>query len=437
MPISPSRKAAFDVLHRVCTKDAYAADLLHSGLLDGLSAADRALATEITMGVLRWQQPLENALTVHLTKSSVRLDHEVRTALLMGAYQLVFLNRIPASAAVNDSVALVKRARKHSAAGLVNAVLRKIADDKDALLERKIFDTVAAHPAWLVERWSRRYGEQITQKICAFDQQVPVTAIRCTRAVKAELGSEGVRVEHGHICRQAWRVAAGDVTATKAFREGRVAIQDEASQLVALLLEGGARILDCCAAPGGKTALIAERNRSAKIVATELHEHRFRLMRKRVRVANVEFLHLDARQLPAQKISPFDRVLADMPCSGTGTLARNPEIKWRLKPEDLTDLAGRQREILRAALECVAPGGTLVYSTCSLEPEENEQVIEDILKSDPRFALRSCRELLQKLESEEELVAGITEQITSGEFLRTIPGVHDCDGFFAALICRI
>ncbi len=203
-------------------------------------------------------------------------------------------------------------------------------------------------------------------------------AVRLADAgTEAELRLDGIDLAPGQLLASARRVRAGNVSGTRAFAEGRVAIQDEASQLVALLVGTGSRILDCCAAPGGKTRVLAERNPEASIVALELHAHRARLLRKLVPASNVEVINSDV--LDFKTSTGFDRVLADVPCSGTGTLAHNPEIKWRLKRGDLADLHGRQLAILRAAMQQVAPGGRLVYSTCSLEPEENEEVVEEVL----------------------------------------------------------
>jgi 16S rRNA (cytosine967-C5)-methyltransferase len=227
------------------------------------------------------------------------------------------------------------------------------------------------------------------------------------------------------------RVEKGDMTRTAAFREGRVTIQDEGSQLVAALVGRGQRLLDCCAAPGGKTAVLADRNPQASIVAAELHPQRARLLRRLVRQENVQVIAANAEQLPVS--GEFDRVLADVPCSGTGTLARNPEIKWRLKPEDLRDLHGRQVAIARSALEQLAPGGRLVYSTCSLEREENEAVVKEVLGGfDVR--LLDCRGELEGMQERGELVWRDLDSLLQGPFLRTLPGVHPCDGFFAAMI---
>ena len=229
-------------------------------------------------------------------------------------------------------------------------------------------------------------------------------------------------------------VISGDVTRTPAFEQGHISIQDEASQLVALLVGSGESILDCCAAPGGKTALLARRNPKSTVVASELHPHRARLLRALARSPNVRVIGADARQLPLSKT--FDRILVDVPCSGTGTLARNPEIKWRLRAEDLADLQSRQIAILKSALARLASGGRLVYSTCSLEPEENEAVVKAALAGASDFSIADCREELERLHQSGDLRVTDIESLLSGPYLRTIPGVHSCDGFFAAIIQR-
>jgi 16S rRNA (cytosine967-C5)-methyltransferase len=210
-------------------------------------------------------------------------------------------------------------------------------------------------------------------------------------------------------------------------------IQDEASQLVALLLAQGERILDCCAAPGGKTRILAERSPAAIVVAMELHPHRAQLLRRLVPAPNVHVIAADARTIPFQ--ATFDRILADVPCTGTGTLARNPEIKWRLSPEDIDRMQAYQLEILSAAMRQVARGGQLVYSSCSLEPEENEAVVEQALQKSPHFRLIDMRDPLVELRKHGTLVCS-ADSLIQGPYLRTIPGVHACDGFFAGLLER-
>jgi 16S rRNA (cytosine967-C5)-methyltransferase len=198
------------------------------------------------------------------------------------------------------------------------------------------------------------------------------------------------------------------------------------------LLVGGGRILDCCAAPGGKTAILADRNPGSKITAIELHPHRARLLRRLLPADNVKVAAADARHLPFG--GTFESVLVDVPCSGTGTLARNPEIKWKLRPEDLVDLKTRQIDILRSAAARVISGGHLVYSTCSLEQEENSDLVEQFLTENNSFKIVDCRETLDQLRAEGELVWPQLESLVKGPYLRTIPGVHPCDGFFAAIL---
>lgn len=441
MPISPARTTAFDILLRVEREQAYAADLLHSAQYEKLSSADHGLATEIVMGVLRWQSLLDLELARFSSQKLEKLDTEVLVSLRMAAFQLMFLDRVPARAAVHESVELVKRARKRSAAPFVNALLRKITTrvEVSAVFEAKedIPDLARrfAHPLWIVERWEHAYGWNKVQQIVRANQQVPTTAIRLTNTDdRVALEAEGIRVRSGQFLKQAALVESGDVSRSKMFRAGRVAIQDEGSQLVAQLIEGGRQILDCCAAPGGKTRIMAERNPAASITAVEIHPHRARLLRKLVGKERIAVVAGDARQLPLR--GQFDRILVDVPCSGTGTLSRNPEIKWRLKPDDLLDLQARQIAILHSAMANLTPGGTLVYSTCSLEREENQDVVAAALASASGFQVLDIRSRLEELRSESELIWADLDSLVEGPFLRTLPGVHPCDGFFAAILSK-
>lgn len=438
---SPARAAAFDVLLRVEQQDAFASELLHSSRLDALSTADRALATELTLGVLRWRSHLDGLIARASSQPLSKLDAEVLIALRLGAYQLAFLDRIPARATVDESVELAKRAGRTFSAPFVNAVLRKLSSrpaslQPPAIVGAPTADTLAAayaHPLWLVERWAQEYGVGHAQRICEADQQAPEAVLRLAdAALEAELREQGIELDPGRIMTRARRVLSGDVTQTRAFAEGRVHLQDEASQLVAALVGKGSRILDCCAAPGGKTSALAAANPEAQVLAVELHPHRARTLRRLVPATNVRVLAADATALPLTQ--EFDRVLADVPCSGTGTLARHPEIKWKLMAEDLDDLHRRQAAILRAALQRLAPGGRLVYSTCSLEKEENEAVVEEAQSSGMR--LLDCREELHRLHQEGALAWPDIDSLARGVYLRTLPGVHPCEGFFAAIVER-
>jgi 16S rRNA (cytosine967-C5)-methyltransferase len=465
MPVSAARTAAFDILLRVERDDAYAMELLHSDALNKLSTRDHGLATELVMGVLRWQSLLDEKLTAASSQKLARLDLEVLVALRLGAYQLRFLSRVPARAAIFESVELVKSAQNRSAASFVNAVLRKIgtAAPEDYLgdiaksPDAKTLACNAAHPPWLVTRWVDHYGLESARKICTQNQSVPTVALNVNDVTGAELANEGVQLSPGQLLLSARRVSAGHVTKTHAYRDGHIFIQDEASQLVALLASqrkqgpfsaANGPILDCCAAPGGKTALMARCNARAKVFAIDLHPHRARLLQKLHRRNNILIVAADARQLPFSK--SFDRILADVPCSGTGTLAHNPEIKWRLKKRDLQDFQSRQLAILKSALGQLSVGGRAVYSTCSLENEENEAVIKAALDNAHEFRVIDMRTQLELLRQTGELFSEtviseptISESaindigsLLAGPYLRTIPGVHSCDGFFAAMIER-
>jgi 16S rRNA (cytosine967-C5)-methyltransferase len=445
MVISPARKTAFDILLRVEQQDAYASELLHSSQSARLSPADHGLATELVMGVLRWRSWLDEQILRHSSQRLEKLDAEVLTALRLAAYQLSFLDRIPGRAAVHESVELVKWARKRSAVAFANAVLRKLSHS--ALEPKPVRALIAADaveelsrsfapPRWLVERWVRQFGRAITEKICAHDQSIPETAVRLASAsVEKQLAEEGVVLAPGRLLASARRVQSGDITRTRSFRDGLVSIQDEASQLTALLAGKASSILDCCAAPGGKTRILAAQNPGAMVLAVDLHPHRARLLRKLVLEKNVQVIAADVLRLPVNR--PFERVLVDVPCSGTGTLARNPEIKWRLTGEDLMDLQTRQLAILQSATRYAAPGGRLIYSTCSLEPEENSAVVEKALELDRSLRLLDCRVELEQLGAQAGLAWSDLDSLTSGPYLRTIPGIHPGDGFFAAILEKI
>ena len=437
--VSPARAAAYEILMRVEREDAFASELLHAHRFERLSPADHGLATELVLGVLRWRSRLDAVIASASSQPIAKIDAEVLTALRLGVYQFGWLERVPARAAINESVELVKAARKRSAAGFVNAVLRKLAAHRGWRDRPALATTPAAlaetfaHPTWLVERWMTEFGIDYARKICEYDQQTPVTAIRLRDPeVENDLLAAGIELAPGALLTDARRVLSGDLTKTKAFREGRVVIQDEASQLVAALLGRASRLLDCCAAPGSKTSAFADRNPDATILAADLHPHRARLLRRLVRAGHVHVIAADASNLPVK--AHFDRVLADVPCSGTGTIARNPEIKWRLCPDDLADLHARQVAILSSALSHVAPGGRMLYSTCSLEREENEEVMIEVMNELPGYRFLDCAVELHNLRDSGRLAWPDIASLTSGPFLRTIPGVHPCDGFFAALV---
>ncbi len=454
MGISPARRLAFDVLLRVETEAAYASELLHARLNATGQAAvqptDAALATELVFGALRWQRRLDFLLDRQLRGKSP-LDPEVRIALRLGAYQLLCLTRVPARAAVNESVDLAKAARKRSAAGLVNAVLRRLElaqsqADLASLLPPGLplaerLGITHSHPTWLVQRWLARWDESRVTALLSADNSTPPLVGAFAYPERRETTLEAMR-RAGVECEPApWLLHAIAITSgarhlTPFLRRGAFHLQDEASQMVAHLLgvHPGHRVLDLCAAPGGKTlALARAASPGPPLIAADLHLHRLRAMRRRLAsagVAGVRHLALDASQ-PLPFSSRFDRILVDAPCSGTGTLARNPEIRWRLQPRDLAALRARQAQLLARALERLAPGGRLVYSTCSLEPEENEEVLAAVLASRPGFRpVSGAAELGPALRDP----AGVARLFDSQGRFRTFPPDHGADGFFAVAL---
>jgi 16S rRNA (cytosine967-C5)-methyltransferase len=453
MPISAARKIAFEVLRRVEAEGAYASDVLHAELGADVKPADAALATELTLGVLRWRRLLEFLIERQLKKPLSRLDLAVALSLRIGLYQLRFLARVPARAAVNESVELVKRAKKSSAAPLVNAVLRRLAEEAKqpatillppGVTPAERLAILHSHPTWMVERWLSRWGEAQTIKLLEANNRVPRLSCLLHEPARqleifAELKKEGLQIEPGRLLRSAFAVSGGSPARTEAFRKGRISIQDEGSQAIPLLLEAheGDHVLDLCAAPGGKTAqLVRAAGEKGVVVAADHHAHRLRAMRDqftRLGLRNIRMIELDATQ-PLPFKEKFQRILVDAPCSGTGTLARHPEIRWRLEPPQLAELRRLQVAMLANAVSSLSSGGRLVYSTCSMEPEENEEVVAEVLRG-----LRSIRQLgsgeaARALTA--HLVAGVEASSLfdgSGQF-RTFPRELPVDGFFAAIV---
>jgi 16S rRNA (cytosine967-C5)-methyltransferase len=441
--VSPARAAAFQILMAVERGKAHSDELLRGKNVSALSEADRHLATALVLGSLRWQIWLDAQIDPLLKRPNAKLDPEARVPLRMGAYQLLKMDRIPAHAAIDESVALTKQAGHQFAARMVNAVLRKLsggAPRPEPSDEPLAGDAATeAYPRWMVERWVRFYGEDAAQTICRHGQSQPITAIRVIDSgAEAELVTADIELTPGSLLEGARIVTSGDVTAIAAFREGRVRLQDEGSQLVAEIAGRGDAILDCCAAPGGKTLILAERNPTTHLVACEVSAERLAQLQERLALLDerVEFRHGDAGAL--RDSDAFDVVLADVPCSGTGTLGRNPEIRHRLREEDLARQAERQEAILRAAIRAVRPGGRVVYSTCSLEPEENEQVVAKLLAGAPDAQVIPMQERIAELASEgilkPESAESLRNCVTSEGYLRLLPGKFQTDGFFIAML---
>jgi 16S rRNA (cytosine967-C5)-methyltransferase len=453
--ISPARKIAYEVLHRVEAEGAYASDLLHAELNARIKPEDAGLATELVMGVLRWRRQLDFFLEQHLKKPVAKLDLPVALALRIGLYQLRFLQRIPPSAAVNESVDLVKIARKTSAATLVNAVLRRTTNEARIPAEKLVPQSIPAaerlailhsHPTWLVERWLATRGEQQTIALLEANNRAPrltcaLHDLKRQEEIFAALQHAGLRIAPGNILQSAFAVSGGSPTRTESFRSGAISIQDEASQTVPLLLDVQAsdRVLDLCAAPGGKTPPLARAaSANSIIIATDRHAHRLRAMReqfKRLQLTRVRLVELDAAQnLPFGVL--FNRILVDAPCSGTGTLARHPEIRWRLQPEQLKEFHALQVSLLKSALQQLAPAGRLVYSTCSMEQEENEQVVHEALRGSGGLKRNEGNEVAHGLKGKLVSTREAETLFDRDGYFRTTPGPLETDGFFAAIITK-
>ena len=454
-PVTRARKSAraiaFCILLDTERKGAFASELLHSRLAGEADPREAALTTELVMGTLRWQRTLDFFIERYARRRAAKLDAEVLIALRMGIYQLRHLQRIPARAAVNESVELARRARKSSAAALVNAVLRRASTETDkppAVLLSAELDSAErlgiehSHPTWMVERWLRKFGRQKTIELLEWNNRAPAQVISVLDAshrdeMMESLKSAGFEIAPGRLLRDAAVVRKGNIAAAAGFEDGSIAIQDEASQMIPLLLDVrvGNSVLDLCAAPGGKTLTLARKaGAGTLVVACDIHESRLRGMHERFQstgAKNVALVALDGtRMLPFA--SKFDRILVDAPCSGTGTLARNPEIRWRLRPEDLIALHSRQVALLTCALNSLTESGALIYSTCSLEPEENELVVREALAANGQFHTEPVHIPAGKLAEGLEAKDVLDE---NGAF-RTFPPVHHTDGFFAVVIRR-
>jgi 16S rRNA (cytosine967-C5)-methyltransferase len=409
--VTPARMAAFEILKLVGEGKGHSDELLHSGRLEALSGEDRNLTTALVMGVLRWQIALDARIRLLLQRPEQRLSEPVAIALRMGAFQLLHMDRIPAHAALSESVELCKAAGEPHAAGMVNAILRKVATAPRQGL--KLHESTAAfaerlgHPLWMVERWEKEYGRAAAMKICEADQR--------------ELAEGGMFAESGSDWPQ----------------------MDDGSRLVAEIaaaaMPKAQRVWDCCAAPGGKTLVLARRLGEAEILASDVSAKRLAQMEARLRrysyAERVQCEVVDAANAKGIEGS-FDLILCDAPCSGTGTLAENPEIRHRLKVGELVRQAERQNAILQGALKRLAPAGRLVYSTCSLEPEECERVVETVLRGGG-LRMVAVDGLLAEL-GEQGIFLGeveLTSAVRDGA-LRTLQGVHSCDGFYAVVLER-
>jgi 16S rRNA (cytosine967-C5)-methyltransferase len=453
--IAPARLAAYQVLRAVSSgrSDLPTALAKVRGTLN--DERDRALAGEIATGTLRWQGAFDAVIASFAGRPSRKLDGEILDILRMTAFQLLHLDRVPASAAVNDAVDLARKAGKKSASGLVNAVLRRISRERNNLplpprptppkggwhFSAKVpatfyLSTTLSHPEWLVSRWLDRYGFEATEAWAMFDNSpAPLTLranlLRTSRdEIAAALASHGVETTPTRFAPQGLTVTTGNPLLTPLAGEGLFLVQDESSQLVAQLtaVKPGEHVLDACASPGGKTtAMAGAMGDRGFIVATDLRGRRVDLLRRTIAAAGATCARVVQADvgaaLPFRTV--FDCVLLDAPCTGLGTLRRDPEIRWRRTEDSLAQLAATQLVMLDRAAGVVKPGGRLVYATCSSEPDENEEVVDRFLSAHPEFA-RAPQLIPSDLDPFRTPV---------GDF-RTLPFRDQLEAFFAAMLVK-
>ena len=450
--IAPARLAAYEVLRAVSDGRGDLPHALARARAHLTDERDRALAGEIATGTLRWQAAFDHVIAAFARRPIAKLDPEVIAILRLSMFQLLHLDRVPASAAVNDAVNLTRKAGKKSAAMLVNALLRRVSRerkklplparpgdggrDRDGALA--YLSVTLSHPRWLVARWLDRYGFDAAEQWAQFDNAPAPLTLRANRLrlsreeLAARLREHGVETEPGEFAPDALIVRAGNPLLTPLASDGVFVVQDEASQLVVEFanVRSPARVLDACASPGGKTtALAAMTGDRGLIVASDVRHRRVELLAQTVRASgarSVRIVHADAsKSLPFGPV--FDLVLVDAPCSGLGTLRRDPDIRWRRAESDFPALVELQLSILEHAAAVVTRGGVLIYSTCSSEPEENDAVVDALLSRHPDFALVDLRE---------DGVPLLHPVLDDRGMLRTLPHVHGLEAFFAAALLR-
>ena len=448
MTVSPPRQAAFNTLLRIEKERSYADILIDRELAHGqLVGADRGLFTELVYGILRKQGSLDHIIAQFSSTPLAKLERSVLLILRIGLYQLFFLDRIPASAAVNESVNLAKSAAP-KAAGFVNAVLRSADRGRDKIVyPDPTTEPVAylaarySHPEWIAAAWLEQLGMAEAEQLAAVMAEQPPLTIRVNSLqlgrdeLISRLAGEGVEAEPCRCSPYGLKITSQVAVARLSlFSEGLFSIQDEASQLATLLLtpRPDEQILDLCAAPGGKSGFIAELSEDkASISACDRHPRRVAQIGEtaaRLGLQSITTHTVDAsKPLPPLSAPLFDRILVDAPCSGIGVIHRNPEGKWWKQPSDLAGLAAAQGRILNSAAERLKPGGVLVYSTCSTTVQENEEVVENFLNLHPEFVIEPVSRALPVMAPME----------TPQGFFRSWPHRDEMDGFFAARLLKL
>jgi 16S rRNA (cytosine967-C5)-methyltransferase len=436
------RGIAVKILNRVERTDSYLDKVLDAELrLPDLSDLDKGLLSEIVHGVLRWQGRLDWILNGFSHGNFAKSEINVKNTLRVALYQILFLDRIPHAAAVNEGVEFIKRIRGDKPAGLVNAVLRNIIRNIEGIRYPELGDDQVqylsvyySHPQWMVRRWVGRYGAEETAKLLAANNERPDLSLRVNRlkstpgAFRETAERQQIKLTPSSLLEYFFRTKSlTRIGQMELFRGGYFTIQDESAALPCLLLDPrpGERVLDLCAAPGGKTTNLAELMRNqGEIIAVDKYEAKLRMIQgscDRLGLRNVS-LHLgDAEVLD---LPPANRVLLDAPCSGLGVLTKKPDIKWKRDIADIRKLAAIQTSMINNAARLVGPGGVLVYCTCTTEPEENEEIVQRFLQTHSDFELEPAGRFVP------------ASFVSNDGFLRTMPHVHGMDGSFAARLLR-
>jgi 16S rRNA (cytosine967-C5)-methyltransferase len=444
VPVSPARRLAAEVLLRVEQNGAFANLALDGALRSAgvLEPREVALCTELTYGALRWQLQLDRALAAHSDRPPADLDPPVRAALRVSAFELLHHPRVPAHAAVDQGVELVRTLGLARAAGYANAVLRRLSETRAPPPPPSreadpvgYVAAVTAHPRWLVERWAKWLGLDETEKLCAANQQQAAAVLRVARRratrerVQDALRVSGIESTAGRYSPDALILEQGAPPALdiEGHEEGLFQAQDEAAQLVSLYTAppSGSRVLDACAAPGAKACHLAELG-AGTVVAVDLHARKAQLVEEAARRLGLPEVHAVAADatLPIPGEASFDIALVDAPCSGFGTLRRHPEVKLRRTPEDVDRLAALQAKLLLQVARAVKPGGLLVYSVCTLTPEECDEQVQRFLSSNPAFHP-------ERPPSGWALPPAERDCVDAEGRLRTLPQRTGTDGFFA------
>lgn len=440
MTISVARKAAYTNLLRIHRDGSYSSELLAGGP-EEISERDANLIHTLTLGVIRKQILLDFVIDLYSKIKSVKLDPEVLIILRLGLFQLLFLDKIPGYSAVNESVELTRFAKKKSASGLVNAVLRKAATGDRRLpemsgIERLSLET--SHPLWLLEKWSNDFGIEKTIEIAHANNSEPGPAFRFTSRFdgleenkKAEITREIESlsgIESSTVAAGAFTAHRIDGKLKRLSQNGYIYFQDQGSQLIGELVveKAGRNILDLCAAPGSKSTQIARSLKAGQLlISLEIRFRRAQLLRRNALLQNISpwVVCADGTADLPFAAEVFDTVLVDAPCTGTGTIRRNPEIRYKPVHAVIDELKSKQLRLLRNASKVLKSNGSIVYSTCSLEREENEDVVSEFLKNSRRFRI-------------EPLDLNAATSSKEG-FARILPGEKGSDGFFIAFLRRV